>query len=83
LIEARSCERFKLLIPALEARGETRLAGFYEELFTAEARHYTTFVDLALEVSGDDKAVRDRLADLARAEGALAAKLGRAATIHG
>lgn len=83
LIEARSCERFKLLVGALEARGEGRLAGFYEELFTAEARHYTTFVDLALEVSGDEQAVRDRLADLARAEGALAAKLGRGATIHG
>jgi tRNA-(ms[2]io[6]A)-hydroxylase len=83
LIEARSCERFKLLVPALEARGEGRLAVFYEDLFTAEARHYTTFVDLALEVSGDEKAVRERLADLARAEGALAAKLGRGATIHG
>jgi tRNA-(ms[2]io[6]A)-hydroxylase len=83
LIEARSCERFKLLVGALEARSEGRLAGFYEELFTAEARHYTTFVDLALEVSGDERALRDRLADLARAEGALAAKLGRGATIHG
>ncbi len=85
LIEARSCERFKLLAPALEARGEGRLAGFYDELFVAEARHYTTFVDLALEVAGDgeEEAVRSRLAELARAEGELAAKLGRGATIHG
>lgn len=83
LIEARSCERFKLLVGALEARGEGRLAGFYDELFAAEARHYTTFVDLALEVAGDEEAVRGRLVELARAEGKLAAKLGRGATIHG
>lgn len=83
LIEARSCERFKLLSPALEARGEGRLAAFYDELFTVEARHYTTFVDLALEVSGDEAAVRARLAHLAKAEGALVAKLGQGATIHG
>src|SRR5262249_1928651 len=51
LIEARSCERFRLLADALAARGDA-LAGFYEELFACEARHYTTMVDLAVEVTG-------------------------------
>jgi tRNA-(ms[2]io[6]A)-hydroxylase len=83
LIEARSCERFRLLAGALEARGEARLAAFYEELFTAEARHYTTFVELAASIAGDEDAVRARLRDLAVEEGALVAKLGGGPTIHG
>ncbi len=82
LIEARSCERFRLLADALSARGH-ELAPFYEDLFACEARHYTTMVDLAVEVSGDEGATRARLADLARAEGAIAQKLGRRPTIHG
>ncbi len=46
LIEARSCERFRLLADELGARGDA-LAAFYERLFADEARHYTTLVDLA------------------------------------
>jgi tRNA 2-(methylsulfanyl)-N6-isopentenyladenosine37 hydroxylase len=82
LIEARSCERFRLLGDALAAR-EDPLAGFYDELFTAEARHYTTLVDLAVEVTGDAPAVRERLAHLAAAEGDLSARFGVRPTIHG
>ena len=48
IIEARSCERFRLLADALAARGEAELAAFYEELFASEARHYRTMVDLAI-----------------------------------
>jgi tRNA 2-(methylsulfanyl)-N6-isopentenyladenosine37 hydroxylase len=47
LIEARSCERFKLLLAALPANCPADLRGFYEELFAAEARHYRQYVDLA------------------------------------
>jgi len=83
LIEARSCERFRLLEGALRERGEHALAGFYDELFAAEARHYMTFVDLAVEVSGREPEVRERLLTLAQAEGALVAKLGVGPTIHG
>jgi tRNA-(ms[2]io[6]A)-hydroxylase len=82
LIEARSCERFRLLADALAARGDA-LAPFYEELFACEARHYTTMVDLAVEVRGDERRVRDRLAVIARAEGEIAARLGVRPTIHG
>jgi tRNA-(ms[2]io[6]A)-hydroxylase len=82
LIEARSCERFRLLADALGARGDA-LASFYEELFACEARHYTTMVDLAIDVSGDEAQVRARLAELARAEGEIAARLGVRPTIHG
>jgi tRNA-(ms[2]io[6]A)-hydroxylase len=83
IIEARSCERFRLLADALVERGDAELASFYEELFAAEARHFRTFVDLAEAVAGDDAGVRARLAELARAEGALASRLGVRASVHG
>lgn len=83
LIEARSCERFRLLADALVARGQGELAAFYEELFASEARHYRTFVDLAAGVWGDEPAIRERLAVIAEAEGRLAATLGLRASIHG
>lgn len=82
LIEARSCERFRLLADALAARGDA-LAAFYEDLFASEARHYRTLVDLAAIVAGAEEEVRARLAELARAEGELAARLGVRAAIHG
>lgn len=82
LIEARSCERFRLLAGALAARSDA-LSAFYDELFACEARHYTTMVDLAVAVHGDERLVRARLADLTRAEGEIAARLGVRPTIHG
>ncbi|MFC4872787.1 tRNA-(ms[2]io[6]A)-hydroxylase [Negadavirga shengliensis] len=44
LIEARSCERFKLLWKNLE---EEDLRQFYYELMVSEAGHYVNFIDLA------------------------------------
>lgn len=44
LIEARSCERFKLLSENL---GDPDLCRFYRELMISEAGHYHTFIDLA------------------------------------
>ncbi|WP_138485189.1 tRNA-(ms[2]io[6]A)-hydroxylase [Dyadobacter bucti] len=44
LIEARSCERFKLLSEALE---DESLQKFYRELMISEAGHYRTFIELA------------------------------------
>lgn len=46
LIEARSCERFKLLWKELD---EPELQQFYYELMVSEAGHYVTFIDLARE----------------------------------
>src|SRR5262245_40153420 len=72
IIEARSCERFRLLADALKFRGDVELAAFYEELFVSEARHFRTLLDLAILVSGSEPLVRQRLDELARAEGELA-----------
>jgi tRNA-(ms[2]io[6]A)-hydroxylase len=82
LIEARSCERFRLLADALAARGES-LSTLYEELFASEARHYRMLVELAAEVLGDEQAARARLGEIARAEGELSARLGTAPAVHG
>jgi tRNA-(ms[2]io[6]A)-hydroxylase len=44
LIEARSCERFRLLS---EEVADTGLREFYRKLMIAEALHYTMFLDIA------------------------------------
>ncbi|MCO5234059.1 MAG: tRNA-(ms[2]io[6]A)-hydroxylase [Chitinophagales bacterium] len=44
LIEARSCERFRLLS---EGISDTSLKDFYRKLMIAEAQHYTMFLDIA------------------------------------
>jgi tRNA-(ms[2]io[6]A)-hydroxylase len=82
LIEARSCERFRLLADGLAARGHV-LSPLYEELFASEARHYRMLLDLAANVAGDERAARQRLAELACAEGEIAMRLGTAPAVHG
>src|SRR5258705_899264 len=75
LIEARSCERFRLLSDALRERGPADLCRFYEELLAAEARHFRTFVDLARQVAHPDASWVDaRLREVARLEGEVASR---------
>jgi len=88
LIEARSCERFKILVTALRDAGrEPELVAFYDELFECEARHFRTYFDLAVRASGgDEAAVKAALASLSRREGAIVRGLAEAtarATVHG
>ncbi len=84
LVEARSCERFKLLASALAARGEAELSAFYDDLFASEARHYRVLVDLAIEaLGGDEQRVRARLDALAVEEGMMVAGLSDLAAVHG
>lgn len=52
LIEARSCERFKLLSSKLE---DKELQKFYYELMVSEAGHYVTFIELARKYQHPDK----------------------------
>lgn len=54
LIEARSCERFKLLWKHFEEI-DTELSAFYKQLMVAEANHYTLFLDLAKRYINEDK----------------------------
>jgi tRNA-(ms[2]io[6]A)-hydroxylase len=84
LIEARSCERFRLLADAMRERGPADLHALYQELLAAEARHFRTFVDLAHQVARpDDGWVDARLAVVARLEGELSSRLAGHPTIHG
>lgn len=46
LIEARSCERFRLLS---EEISDESLRKFYRDLMVSEANHYVNFIDLAKE----------------------------------
>jgi tRNA-(ms[2]io[6]A)-hydroxylase len=91
LIEARSCERFKLL--ANETAHDDAHAdhhALWSELLAVEARHYRTFVDLAIRAAGEARErVGPRLEQLAELEGAIVGALGRGlggssrAAIHG
>ncbi len=91
LIEARSCERFKLLTEETARDGAHREEhALWSELLAVEARHYRTLVDLATRAAGGARAhVVSRLERLAELEGAIVAALGRGAagcsraTIHG
>jgi tRNA-(ms[2]io[6]A)-hydroxylase len=51
LIEARSCERFRLL--SLDIAEES-LRGFYHRFMVSEAGHYRLFIDLAKEYCGEE-----------------------------
>jgi tRNA-(ms[2]io[6]A)-hydroxylase len=46
MIEARSCERFRLLSLHVQ---DAELRKFYHEFMVSEAGHYRTFLDLAME----------------------------------
>jgi tRNA-(ms[2]io[6]A)-hydroxylase len=90
LIEARSCERFRLLVEALEQTEARReLHDLWVDLFASEAQHYRVFVDLAVRAAGGDReqtiARLDWLADAeARIVVGLASRREEVrATIHG
>lgn len=64
IIEARSCERFFSLLPALED-DEPELAAFYASLLRSEARHFEDYLALAQDVAGATPEVRiDRFLEL-------------------
>jgi tRNA-(ms[2]io[6]A)-hydroxylase len=71
LIEARSCERFKLLWKNIQDEG---LQKFYYELMVSEAGHYVSFVRLAKEYMPAD-VVDARLQELLRIEAEIIASL--------
>ncbi len=72
LIEARSCERFRLLSEHIRPR-DGELADFYASLFESEARHHTTYVQLA-ERFQSRTLVRRRLDQLSAKESEIIAE---------
>jgi tRNA-(ms[2]io[6]A)-hydroxylase len=79
LIEARSCERMKLLAEQLD---DAELAAFYRSLLASEARHHSLYVDLALGEGFAKDEVFARLRELAVAEGEALASCPREARVH-
>jgi tRNA-(ms[2]io[6]A)-hydroxylase len=57
MIEARSCERFKVLSQYISDKD---LQSFYRNLMVSEAGHYRLFLDLAIKISGDKEATMIR-----------------------
>jgi len=57
LIEARSCERFRLLSLHIS---EPELREFYHKFMVSEAGHYRMFLDLAYHYAEDDEFVKNR-----------------------
>jgi len=64
LIEARSCERMKLLAETPLLTHEPRLQKMYKGLLVSEARHHALYSDLARGMY-DETLVRSRLEELA------------------
>lgn len=79
MIEARSCERFKILSEQLS---DENLRVFYRELMESEARHYTTFINFARKYGGKVD-VDARWKDFLDYEASLMEKYGNSETIHG
>jgi tRNA-(ms[2]io[6]A)-hydroxylase len=66
IIEARSCERFAVLAPVLDAK----LGSFYLSLLQSEARHYTEYLKLAQELASREE-IDARLIELLEFERTL------------
>lgn len=79
LIEARSCERFRLLSEKLKDDG---LRKFYKKLMISEANHYTMFLNFARKY-GDRKRVDEKWQALLEYEADIMKDLANTERIHG
>lgn len=79
MIEARSCERFKVLSEHVD---DKELSEFYHELMISEATHYTLFIGLARKY-GKGIDVDRRWQEWLDYEGEVIKSYGRSETIHG
>ena len=79
LIEARSCERFRLLSEELQ---DKELAEFYRKLMISEANHYTMFLGFARQY-GDRNEVDKKWEELFTYEAEIMKGLSVKETIHG
>ena len=79
MIEARSCERFKILSEQIK---DEDLKVFYNELMISEATHYTTFITLARKY-GQGINVDEKWQAFLEYEAEVISKYGKKETIHG
>ena len=79
LVEARSCERFKILSENIK---DDSLKDFYRELMISEANHYTMFIRLAKQYANGIN-VDKRWQEFLDYESEIIRKYGNKETIHG
>lgn len=79
MIEARSCERFRILS---EEINDEDLREFYRSLMESEARHYTTFLNFARKY-GENIDIDTRWQEFLDFEATLMEKYGKGETMHG
>ncbi|MCB9199991.1 MAG: tRNA-(ms[2]io[6]A)-hydroxylase [Flavobacteriales bacterium] len=79
MIEARSCERFRLLS---EKVADHDLRTFYRDLMASEADHYTTFLGFARKYGGRVD-VDTRWQEFLAYEAEVVARYGKEPTMHG
>ncbi|MBK0378039.1 tRNA-(ms[2]io[6]A)-hydroxylase [Mucilaginibacter sp. SD-g] len=79
MIEARSCERFKVLS---ENINDNSLADFYHELMISEATHYAMFIRLAKKYAVEVD-VDKRWNEFLKFEAQVIQNYGKGETIHG
>lgn len=79
MIEARSCERFKILSEEMK---DEDLKDFYRSLMESEARHYTTFLGFARKY-GKGIDVDKCWQEFLKFEAELMEKYGKKETMHG
>lgn len=79
MIEARSCERFKVLSENIQ---DEELSKFYRELMESEAGHYTLFIGYARKY-GKGIDVEKRWREWLDFEATVIARYGKGETIHG
>jgi tRNA-(ms[2]io[6]A)-hydroxylase len=79
LIEARSCERFKVFSENLK---DEELSNFYKDLMISEANHYTTFINFARQYM-DRKIVDKKWNGLLAYEAEFMRNRGTKAKVHG
>ena len=80
MIEARSCERFRVLSEGIE---DPELKTFYSELMKSEAMHYTMFLKFAREIGGAVMDVDKKWQDFLSYEAKVIATFGKRERIHG
>ncbi|MEO6883581.1 MAG: tRNA-(ms[2]io[6]A)-hydroxylase [Bacteroidia bacterium] len=79
LIEARSCERFRVLSENIQ---DKELSEFYHQLMISEATHYTLFLQFARKYAADQD-VEKRWKEFLEHEEKIISKYGKKETIHG
>lgn len=80
MIEARSCERFKLLS---EQINDEDLKGFYRELMISEATHYTLFIGFARKYGAETEDIDVRWQQWLDYEASVLKKYSKKETVHG